>query len=890
MKQLLSRILQIFTHRIIWLSFILIGGFLVIFTALYRIQIKDQKRYQVLAEQQKTAEPSVSIKPLQARGCIYDRCGVPLAVNEESLALYYIPSAENENLGESLYLLKKILDQHQISFSYDQAFPLTYNPREGFKFSPAFDESVNEINHLNFLAEVYGTSRDELTEEQRRTNAETAFTELYHTSFELPEGLSRQEEVVLASVRYAIFSGRFSPDDPVRLASGIPEEIMVHILEKPDLFKGFAVRKEYERIYPQKDLFAHVVGYVGRISAEELEEWTLDGEPYASDAVVGKSGIELAYEQQLAKGYDVYLTIDLRFQQQCFQALEKQITSLLVAKITDVPSEKGDTYTTADVFASMIENRIFKESMLQSGLPVMELFLSTGENAKEYYLETLEQQILNNGPIKDYPESIKAFYDLLITLMRDEERLSYQYQRDEDFYVPYAAGEKGAYDLFSHALAHQYIPLEEYKLEESMLPEDKIPVIVRDEISRMSQSSQFQTMVYQRMVKDAWFSASDMLLLLYEQGILSTEDGSRDRLVNEEESPLQILLMKIQNLELTPQQIALDPCSGSVVVTDPFSGEVLAMSSYPSFDPMRFMNDNAYYDEIVLDITSPLSFRAVYEARAIGSTYKMCTAITALELGVIDEKTKIKDGYEFPYVNSVDHPHCWTEVSHGEINVAEALDHSCNYFFYQLGYLLSEPDAKHQFDDSVGLKKMANYAKKLGLASVTGIEIGETVPRTSEIDAVRSSIGQGTNAFTTANVNRYTCTLINGGDVYSLYMVDEVKDPGGRTLYLSDAKAEYNAEVKEENLQIVRKGMRMVVTDEHKDEFAPLESIGIHAAGKTGTVQEIEDRPDHSLFTGYTTVENPEITVTIMIPFGGGSHNAIPVFIDVVTAYYGIFS
>ena len=644
-----------------------------------------------------------------------------------------------------------------------------------------------------------------------------------------------------------------------------------------------------------------VEGEMKEVSEQDL----LGALKAAHEAIKPMCALQVELSKEL--GTDVKRTYDhevndeeLREQvkQECYQpayditgqALEKQITSLLVAKITDVPSEKGDTYTTADVFASMIENRIFKESMLQSGLPVMELFLSTGENAKEYYLETLEQQILNNGPIKDYPESIKAFYDLLITLMRDEERLSYQYQRDEDFYVPYAAGEKGAYDLFSHALAHQYIPLEEYKLEESMLPEDKIPVIVRDEISRMSQSSQFQTMVYQRMVKDAWFSASDMLLLLYEQGILSTEDGSRDRLVNEEESPLQILLMKIQNLELTPQQIALDPCSGSVVVTDPFSGEVLAMSSYPSFDPMRFMNDNAYYDEIVLDITSPLSFRAVYEARAIGSTYKMCTAITALELGVIDEKTKIKDGYEFPYVNSVDHPHCWTEVSHGEINVAEALDHSCNYFFYQLGYLLSEPDAKHQFDDSVGLKKMANYAKKLGLASVTGIEIGETVPRTSEIDAVRSSIGQGTNAFTTANVNRYTCTLINGGDVYSLYMVDEVKDPGGRTLYLSDAKAEYNAEVKEENLQIVRKGMRMVVTDEHKDEFAPLESIGIHAAGKTGTVQEIEDRPDHSLFTGYTTVENPEITVTIMIPFGGGSHNAIPVFIDVVTAYYGIFS
>ena len=890
MKEFLIRLFRVFTDRIMWISLILILLFVGIFVALYRIQIKDRQYYEEMALEQ-TKTTSYQIGKTIERGKIYDRNGTPLAVNEEHVSLYYVPAAENERLAESLIELYELLQRYGLDYSVVQEFPLSYTLREGFSYRPAYDEQYNEINHWNFLAEVYNTSRDDLTEEQRRTNAKDAFTQLYYRTFGFPWSDDKDTalQVKLCTVYYAIFCGRFDPEVPIKIAVDIPEEMMVRILERPDLFRGFHVQKEYDRIYPQGYLFAHIVGYVGRISEEELEDYSSRGVEYSPYAVVGKNGVEKAYEESLAAGNDVYLTIDIAFQEQTYLALEKQIRTLLVQKILSNSTEKFESYTLKDVFGSMISNRIFTDQMLASEEPGMVNYRETAREASETWIEELEDAIFENTPIKSYSITLKSIYDLLITRMRDEGRLSYQYQKDDAFYLPYAEGEKGAYDLFSHALDHQYIPLDEFSLTSDMPKETLIEKIVEFEISKLKETEAFQLLVCERMVHDGWIFENEMILLLYEQNILTNQDGLLAKLEAEEITAKDLIVAKIQSGELTPQQIALDPCSGSVVVSDPFSGEILSIVSYPSYDPMLFMTDDDYYNKIVQDLTGPLSFRAVYESRAIGSTYKMCTAITALELGVIDEKTKIHDDYAFPYVNSADHPHCWTSVSHGDITVAQALDHSCNYFFYQLGYLLSEPDANHQFDDDIGLRKLANYAMILGLATPTQIEIGETVPTTSTIDAVRSAIGQGTNAFTAANINRYTCTLANDGTVYSLYLVDEVKTLTGRTIYRAEGHVDHETGISEDTLRIVKGGMRLVVTDEHREEFAELEKLGIHTAGKTGTVEEADDRPEHSLFTGYSTVEDPQVVVTVMIPFGGGSHNAIPVFVDVVRSYYGIF-
>ena len=311
------------------------------------------------------------------------------------------------------------------------------------------------------------------------------------------------------------------------------------------------------------------------------------------------------------------------------------------------------------------------------------------------------------------------------------------------------------------------------------------------------------------------------------------------------------------------------------------------MVSYPTYDPNLFMNDVDYFNRIVADQSGPLVFRAVNETRAIGSTFKMCTAIAGLDQGVITKDTVVHDNVVFEYANSPDKPRCWNEAGHGDVNVVTALDHSCNYFFYNVGYLLCHPDKDHKFEDYVGLDTLASYAERLGLASKTGIEISETEPHASDSDAVRSSIGQGTTAYSCANLNRYTNTLADGGIVRDLYLVDAVHDSRGRSDWTREDHTAQSG-ISQDILDTVKEGMRMMVTDEHAKELSVLDAVGIHTAGKTGTAQEREDRPDHSLFTGYAPLDDPEISISVVIPFGGGSSNAIPVFRDLVADYYGL--
>ena len=247
----------------------------------------------------------------------------------------------------------------------------------------------------------------------------------------------------------------------------------------------------------------------------------------------------------------------------------------------------------------------------------------------------------------------------------------------------------------------------------------------------------------------------------------------------------------------------------------------------------------------------------------------------------------IYDAYQFPLANSIDKPVCHSTVSHGDVNVVEALRVSCNYYFYTMGYRLSEP-VNEEFDDAVGLEKMAYYATELGLATETNIELPEASPTTSEQDAVRSAIGQGTNSFTPANINRYTSTLANDGTVYDLYLVDHISDYAGEVIYRSAATVAHQANVSQFSFDTVRSGM--VAMAESTQQLADFMTNGISVAGKTGTAQEINDRPDHALFTGYTNVEDPEATITVVIPFGGGSYKAIDTFVHLAEAYYAIVS
>lgn len=915
MRELFQTILEKLNNRFSILTIIVLFIFGAMWSSLYQIQILDKKQYQNIIADNIYEEQVIS----GIRGEIFDRYGRPLAINTTHLSLYYLPDTNNEDLNTSIQLLLDILTVNQDEITLEQVFPIAYDVNIGFYYIDDFDVAVNEIGLYNFLAEIYNSSRDELTVEQKNTSAAEAFQYIVDTTFSLPATETIDTLLQMAQIRYAIFCGRWDPTTPVLLAKNVSEKTQAAIMERRSDFEGFVVEKQYTREYPEGELFAHIVGYASQISSLELEEKADLG--YTAEDIIGKTGIEFYYESSLRgsdgvmrielegttgnrvnevtlipaeQGNSVFLTIDRDLQEQAFQALYDQIKSLLIRKITgvsaDASSEEGETYSLTDIFCAMIHNHFVPVSVIENSEKSYSTALKeVYDQQSEGHLSQLYTLILeSNAEFRQYPEIQQDIYNLMIESMRDNEHLSYDYQLDEEFYPIYASGEMTIRKFLEYCLNQGHLSKEVYNLTEETELDEMISVILSTEFDNLRRNNEYKKRIYRYILENNLYSEEAFLLLLYEEALLSNQDGSREAVISGELSALACIIQKIEDDEITPANLNLDPCSGSIVLTDCNSGEVLAMASYPSFDPNLFLNSSSYYNQIVLDNSGPLSFRALHEMRAIGSTYKMCTAIAGLDLEYIDETTVIYDNYSYPNVNSVTEPVCWSKVSHGETTVITALDHSCNYFFYELGFLLSDPKKNLEFDDRVGLKKMADYAELLGLATETGIEIGEGVPKTSDQDAVRSAIGQGTNAFSAANVNRYTCTLANGGDVYNLFLVDAVHSAQGDILEETQPNLVSKTDISQKIYTTVKEGMRMVVTDEHGEEFKNLEISGLKTAGKTGTAQESEDRPDHSYFTGYAPYEAPEIAVTVVIPYGGGSSNAIPVFTDVVANYYGI--
>ena len=174
---------------------------------------------------------------------------------------------------------------------------------------------------------------------------------------------------------------------------------------------------------------------------------------------------------------------------------------------------------------------------------------------------------------------------------------------------------------------------------------------------------------------------------MHELGIITGDEDFIEKVKRGAISPLQVILNKIDENEITPQMANQDPSTGSIIVADVNSGAIISSVTYPSYDTNYLVNnfDNDYYKSLQEDPTFPEINRPFIEGRAPGSTFKMLTAITGLETGIIDPSTIIRDETiftkaGFPPVR------CWSKLSHGSINVSQALEVSCNYFFFEMIY------------------------------------------------------------------------------------------------------------------------------------------------------------------------------------------------------------
>ena len=329
-------------------------------------------------------------------------------------------------------------------------------------------------------------------------------------------------------------------------------------------------------------------------------------------------------------------------------------------------------------------------------------------------------------------------------------------------------------------------------------------------------------------------------------------------------------------------------CTGAtMVVLDVKTGGILAVANYPSYD-LNYYNSN--YTEYSQDSTTPLFNRATQGLYRPGSVFKVNMAIAGLQLGLITENTTYTCRGVYDYYTVAQWggrlPGCTNNTAHGTINVKQALQVSCNCFFYDLGRRM-------------GIEKINESAHNMGLGVITGLEVSEQLGRLSTPEfteslggswqagnVIQASIGQLDTAITALQLATYASTVANRGVRYATHIVDSIETyDGSEVIYKTPVTVLSETPNTNNAFDIAEKGMIMASTEGNARIY--LQDLPYTVASKTGTPQVSGDLYNATIMA-YGPVEKPEIAIALSAEKGGNGYNLAMGVRDVFTAYYEI--
>ncbi|MGN0153750.1 MAG: penicillin-binding transpeptidase domain-containing protein [Lachnospiraceae bacterium] len=907
-------IIEYVSHRLFIVSVVIFILFSMLVARLFKLQIIEGAEH--LNNFTYKSKKTLTIEA--ARGNIYDCKGNLLAYNQLAYSVTFENSTklsevaaennitENELKNSVVAKTIAILEKNGDNLSVD--FPIVLDKNKRLKFNTSSDSE-----RLRFLAEVYGlSSSDQLSKQQQEASAQDIYDYLASKDqFNISSSYNTEEALKIMSVRYALWLNRFQQYISVIIAVDISDESVAELNEYSSDLLGINVVVDSIRVYNDSKYFAHIIGYIGTISTDEMKEYneTLsEKDQYGSNDMIGKTGLEQKYESTLrgkngieeiyvdnlgkiidrtneedsVAGEDIYLTIDSDLQKYCYDTLEKEIASVLLTNITDKEVDEDKTsdkrIPITDVYFALFDNNALDITHLASdNAGAYERTVNDTLNSTRNYVLSRVRSILTteNTAINSLDDEYTSYMEYIYSNLSDNGIFNTKkIESTDETYKEYTAGNISLGTYLQYAINQGAIDISSFELSSDYYDSQEVYNALVDYLEDiLSKDTEFDKIIMKYMIKSNRVNGVQIINILFEQGVLNKEtDKDYADFANGTLSDYKFIRKKINNLEITPAQLALDPCEGSVVITDVDTGEILAMVSYPSYDNNLLTNsvDSTYYAKLIADKTKPLYNRATQQRTAPGSTYKMLTTIAAVEEGAIDLDTTIDAQGIF---TEVDPPaKCWYYPSkHGVIGIEEALEVSCNYFFYEVGYRLG--GGENNFSDAAGLSKLSKYASLFGLDTTSGIELDEISPKVSDETVVRSAIGQGTNAYTPTQLSRYVTTIATSGTCYDLSIIKEIKNIDGKTTYENPHNIHGTVDIDSSLWNTVHNGMRRVVKN-HTDENMLINQIDVEVAGKTGTAEENLARPAHALFVSYAPFNKPEISVTTVIPYGYSSGNA----------------
>ncbi|MDO4266511.1 MAG: penicillin-binding transpeptidase domain-containing protein [Eubacteriales bacterium] len=927
--------IRLFQSRIFAIGVILTALFGVLSVRLFRLQIVSGDDY--LQRYIENIEQTVEIPG--TRGNIYDADGNLLAYNKLS---YNVTITDNgaydgdyNARNRMLYELALILEKHGVSVR--SRFEVAVDENGNYYYTSSSDAARRRL-----IAAVYRTTTDKLDDESGKYPSDISAYELFQRAAATYEfgsikdrdgkPLIPDESTMLDMVRilFTMRQTAFRKFEKTTIAEGIDEVCMAELLENQGELQGVDVEETYIRRYSNAKYFSHIIGYTGAVQDEkQLAELQKSDPSYTINDTVGATGIEKTMEAALQgtkgerrlyvdsqgqiqqvisetpsrAGDNVYLTIEQNLQIGVYHLLEQQLASILASKIVNLPSDQIERTTDAskivisvdDAYYQLINNNILNTRAFSdpdAGNAERQIAAAFSAHKEEMLAQIrAELEDPNARSMRDLSTELAAYMRYIYSYLASSEVGIVRTDRISQVSDTYLAWRDESISLRQYiysGISEDWIDTTKLQQENDVLYSDADAIynqLVSFIIERLSSDTGFDKSIYQHMIISRTQVTGRLLCMaLYEQGVLEMNEARYQELAaGNEDTAYNFLINRILDIEITPAQLALDPCMGSVVVTDINTGAVKALVTYPGYDNNR-ISDPAYFSQCLNDLSLPLINSSTQTNKAPGSTFKPISAIAVLEEHkmTVDEMVDCVGTY-----TEVDPPiNCWIgRPGHGPLTVEGAIENSCNYSFAEYGHRLATQE-DGTYSTTEGVEKLAKYAAMFGLDRKSGVQIDENEPHISDEDPERTAFGQATHSYNNVQLARYATTLANNGKLFDLTILQKETDVDGNLIQEFPAEQIGTVELSQSTWDIVHSGLRKVITTGVASRvFRGYDTVDI--AGKTGTSQEIKTRANHGFFISYAPYENPEIAVTSSIPFGYSSGNAANVAKRVYDFYYG---
>lgn len=899
---------KFFSSRLFVLAAVFIVFFGIILARIFTLQVVNGKSYQ------ENFSLKIQMKqPINAaRGNIYDKKGKLLAYNELAYSISINDSttysstkeknkAVNAELAEILTVLKNNGETLNNDFKIDRKKDGTYS----------FNVSGSSLNR--FRADVFGkSSADDLEYDK-----DTGIDEANATAEQIMEYLMGKDNFGISSkydgdlayrivvVRYAMLGNRFARYKEVKIAADVSDKTVAYVNEHMDTLSGISVNEDMIRKYNYSEYFSSIIGYTGPISESEYTALHKKNKDYTQNDTVGKAGMEQYYETYLrgkngerkfyidnvgriseiisstdsVAGDDLYLSIDADLQKATYLALQNEIAAIVYSNIKSGEIPINDVYT-ALIGNSVINTEHFSKSKASD---TEKSVLSVFKSRQKTTLGKIKQELTSSPEaLNTMSDEVLDEFTYIISMLKDDQvLLKNEIDTSDSVYQKWKDQKISPKEYLNYCITQHWIDISQLNVDEKYADSTEVyDALCKYILKNIKTDTEFSKIIYQYMITRGEISPRQLCLILFDQGVLDYDDATVNKLKNGSLSPRDFLMKKIYNIEITPAQLALEPCTGSCVVTDEKTGEIRAMVSYPGYNSNKLANgvDSEYFASLQHDKSSPLLNYATQQKTAPGSTFKLVSATAGLAENVITTSDQIRCTGIYNDISNK--PKCWIYPgSHGLDNVSEAIRDSCNVFFYTVGNRLAQKKTG-SYNDANGIDLIQKYAHIYGLDQKTGLEISESKSSVATKYPVMAAIGQSDNNYTTVALSRYV-TAVASGKKYNYQLMDRIVDASGKTV--KKYKADYediSDTLTDSQWDALHSGMRQVVST--MDRF---QGFDIPVAGKTGTAQQT-GHANHGLFIGYAPYDDPEITIAVRIANGYSSHNAATAARNVISYYY----